>query len=323
MDMYGYSNALSQGTAFNSRTKNFNDGVLLANQKLRDQFEAEKKQQPKTIADDNTKTEEDGAIAGVMDGKTVVGALAGLGDMGSKIRASGFSGAMIDSTKGRLQSIGSTARSIYTGKPPPKPVPRMGQSEVGSDGKVVSAGESATRDLDEAGNITRDAAAVAGDEAESSGLGAKLIKGGLKLAGGAKLGEAGLTAVSEIGGKVAGDFGGLVSVGKSFENLKEGKSFFSGDSTGDELQEIGAATDVVGTIFPPLEVVGGVLSAVGGVMDAYSDIKADIGKKDDDSTAPVPPKLTATKVTPAFSSMGLAASAPISAKASITGSNSF
>jgi len=58
-------------------------------------------------------------------------------------------------------------------------------------------------------------------------------------------------------------------------------------------------------------------------MDAYSDIKADIGKKDDDSTAPVPPKLTATKVTPAFSSMGLAASAPISAKASITGSNSF
>lgn len=331
MDMYGYSNALSQGSAFNAHTKNFNDGVLLANQRLRDKFDAEKKQQPKTIADDNTKTEEDGAIAGVMDGKTSVGALAGLGDMGSKIRASGFSGAMIDSTKGRLQTIGSTARSIVTGKPPPKPVPRMGQSEVGSDGKVVGAGEGAAADLENGGKtvaeVTADAGKTGGkvaeQEIESSGLGSKVIKGGLKLFGGAKLGEAGLTAVSELGGKVAGDFGGIVSVGKSFENLAEGKSFFSGDSTGDKLQEIGAAADVVGTIFPPLEVVGGVLSAVGGVMDAYTDIKADIGKKDDDSTAPVPPKLTATKVTPAFSSMGLAASAPISAKASITGSNTF
>ena len=58
-------------------------------------------------------------------------------------------------------------------------------------------------------------------------------------------------------------------------------------------------------------------------MDAYDDIKSDLDKKKDDATAPPPPKLTATKVTPAFSSLGLAASAPISAKSSIAGSSSF
>lgn len=323
MDMYGYSSALSQGTAFNARTKNFNDGVLLANQKLQDQYDAEVKAKPQTVASDTTKLEEDGALAGVMDGKSTIGSLAGLGEMGSKIRHSGFAGAMIDSTKGRLQTIGNTARSIVTGKPPPKPVPRMAASEVGADGKVVAEGESATKDLQEAGKVGGDAKKIAGDEIESSGLGSSLIKSGLKLAGGAKLGEAGLTAVSEIGGKAIGDFGGLVQVGKGFENLSDGKSFFSGETTADKLQEVGAAADVVGTVFPPLEVVGGLTSAVGGIMDAYHDVKADLDKKRSDNKGPDPPKLTATKVTPAFSSMGLAASAPISAKASITGSGSF
>lgn len=329
--MYGYSNALSQGSAFNSRTKNMNDGILLANQKLLDDFDKKKKQQPNTIATDNRTTEEDAGLATLKDGKTTVGALAGLGDLGSAVKNGGLAGGMVDMTKGRLQTMGSTARSIVTGKPPPKPVPRVGQTEVGADGKVVGAGEGAASDLENTGKtaaqITEDAGKTGGkvaeQEIESSGLGSKVIKGGLKLVGGAKLGEAGLSAVSEIGGKALGDFGGIVSIGKSFENLSENKSFFAGDSTGDKLQEIGAAADLVGTVFPPLEVVGGVLGAVGGIMDAYTDIKADIDKKNDDSTKPAPPKLTATKVTPAFSSLGLAASAPISAKASITGSGSF
>ena len=59
MDMYGYSNALSQGSAFNSRTKNFNDGVLLANQRLKDKYDAEVKAKPNTVSTDNTKTEEE------------------------------------------------------------------------------------------------------------------------------------------------------------------------------------------------------------------------------------------------------------------------
>ena len=321
MDMYGYSNALSQGSAFNSRTKNFNDGVLLANQKLQDKYDAEVKQKPNTVSDDNLKEGEDAAKATVFDGKTVVGSLASLGEMGSGIKNKGFAGYMVDSTKGRLNTIGNTAKQIVQGKPPPDPTTGFENAEVDEDGIITTDTE--TGDLAQAGDAAADAGKVAGDEIESSGIGSSIIKGGLKLAGGARLGEAGLSAVSEIGGKALGDFGGLVSVGKGFENLADGKSFFSGESTGDELQEIGAAADIVGTVFPPLEVIGGITSAVGGIMDAYTDIKSDIDKKSKDAAGPDPPKLTATKVTPAFSSLGLAASAPISAKQSITGSGGF
>ena len=321
MDMYGYSNALSQGSAFNARTKNFNDGVLLANQKLQDTYNEAVKQKPNTVSKDNLTTDEDAAKATVFDGKSALGSLAGLGEMGSGIKNKGFAGYMVDSTKGRLNTIGNTAKQIVQGKPPPDPTTGFENTEVDEDGIITTDTE--TGDFAKAGETAADAGKVAGDEIESSGLGSSIIKGGLKLAGGARLGEAGLTAVSEIGGKALGDFGGVVSIGKGFENLAKGKSFFSGESTGDELQEIGAAADVVGTIFPPLEVVGGIASAVGGIMDAYTDIKADMDKKDKDAAGPDPPKLTATKVTPAFSSLGLAASAPISAKQSITGTGGF
>ena len=321
MDMYGYSSALSQGSAFNSRTKNFNDGVLAANQILQDKYNATVKQKPGQVASDSLTEKEDAAKAGVFDGKGVVGSLVGLGEMTSGIKNKGFAGYVGDATKGRLNTIQNTASRIIQGTPKPAPTSGFANSVVDKDGIITTDTEMG--DLAKAGENAAKGAEVAGDTIESSGFGSNLIKGGLKLVGGAKLGEAGLTAVSEIGGKAIGDFGGIVSVGKGFENLADGKSFFSGESTGDKLQEIGAAADVAGTLFPPLEVVGGVASAIGGIMDAYHDIKADIDKKTTDQQGPPPPKLTATKITPAFSSLGLVASAPISAKASIVGSGSF
>ena len=321
MDMYGYSSALSQGSAFNSRTKNFNDGVLAANQILQDKYNATVKQKPNTVASDSLTTKEDAAKAGVFDGKGVVGSLVGLGEMTSGIKNKGFAGYVGDATKGRLNTIQNTASRIIQGTPKPAPTSGFANTVVDKDGIITT--DTVGGDLAKAGENAAKGAEVAGDTIESSGFGSNLIKGGLKLVGGAKLGEAGLTAVSEIGGKAIGDFGGIVSVGKGFENLADGKSFFSGESTGDKLQEIGAAADVAGTLFPPLEVVGGVASAIGGIMDAYHDIKADIDKKTTDQQGPPPPKLTATKITPAFSSLGLVASAPISAKASIVGSGSF
>ena len=322
MDFYGYSNALSQGTAFNSRTKNFNDGVLLANQKLKDEFDAKVKQQPKDEADDSMKLKEDVAITSFTDGRTTVGALAGISDAVSGIRKGGLQGYVVDSTKGRLNTMADTAKRIVKGEPTPPPTTDT-PTEVNAEG-VVQDSSTTTGDLANAGENAAEAGEnVVGKEIESSNFGAKIVKGGLKLVGGAKLGEAGLSAVSEIGGKALGDFGGVVQVGKGFENLADGKNFFSGENTADKLQEVGAVADLAGTVFPPLEVVGGVLSAIGGVMDAYDDIKSDLDKKKQDAAAPDPPKLTATKVTPAFSSLGLAASAPISAKSSITGSSSF
>jgi len=319
--MYGYSSALSQGSAFNSRTKNFNDGVLAANQILQDKYDATVAQKPNTVASDSLTEKEDAAKAGVFDGKGVVGSLIGLGEMTSGIKNKGFAGYVGDATRGRLNTIQNTASRIIQGTPKPAPTSGFANTVVDKDGIITT--DTVGGDLAKAGENAAKGAEVAGDTIESSGFGSNLIKGGLKLVGGAKLGEAGLTAVSEIGGKAIGDFGGIVSVGKGFENLADGKSFFSGESTGDKLQEIGAAADVAGTLFPPLEVVGGVASAIGGIMDAYHDIKADIDKKTTDQQGPPPPKLTATKITPAFSSLGLVASAPISAKASIVGSGSF
>lgn len=321
MDMYGYSNALSQGSAFNAHTKNFNDGVLLANQRLKDKYEEKIKQKSQTLADDSLKEKEDIAKTSFTDGKTTIGALAGLGEATAAIKKQGLVGYAADATKGRLNTIANTTKRLVTGEPKPEPTTDK-PTEVNSEG-VVQDSSTTTGDLEKAGENVGEAAGAAGEEIESSGFGAKVIKGGLKLVGGAKLGEAGLSAVSEIGGKALGDFGGVVQVGKGFENLADGKNFFSGENTADKLQEVGAVADLAGTVFPPLEVVGGVLSAVGGVMDAYNDIKSDMDKKKADATTPPPPKLTATKVTPAFSSMGLAASAPISAKSSITGSSSF
>ena len=57
--MYGYASSLSEGQSFNARTKNFNDGVLVANQKAHDGCKEKVKSQPGTLADDITKKEED------------------------------------------------------------------------------------------------------------------------------------------------------------------------------------------------------------------------------------------------------------------------
>lgn len=183
-------------------------------------------------------------------------------------------------------------------------------------------------------------AATAGGEAledtgkiESSGIGAAIIKGGLSKVPGASslLGEAGLSAVSEVGGKAIGDFGGLVDVGEGFANLANNKNFFGNDDTaekwGDSFQMAGAALDVVGTAFPPLELLGGAVGLLGGVIDGIDGLSKDEDKKQSDAapitdptTDPGGAGIEKTQVSPAFQSMGLVASAPVSAKMQITGS---
>jgi len=149
------------------------------------------------------------------------------------------------------------------------------------------------------------------------------IKKGLKLATMGKVGDAGLSALSEVGGKAIGDFSGVVDIGKGVDSMFHGHSFFSGETTSDKFQEAGAALDLAGMAFPPLEVVGGALNLTGGIMDAVNDIKNDIDKKNDDNKDPTPPKKTEFKVTPAFQSLGLVASSLPSAKNQIVGAGSF
>ena len=334
-DMYGYASSLSEGQSFNARTKNFNDGVLVANQKAQDDYKEKVKNQPGTLSDDKTKKEEDQAYFGFTDGTGSIGSTVGLIQAGSSIKKNGLGGYMADELAQRKNAVSSTAKRIIAGDPKPPPADMVPSNETTSAGTVATDSESATADAGAAG----EAVANAGEETlqggsdalragtgaiESSSVKTGIIKAILKKGTMGTIGEAGLSAASEIGGKALGDYGGISDVFHGISNVVSGcGTFFQGESTGDKLQELGAGMDLVGTAFPPLELVGGVTSLVGGLMDGYEDLKNDNKKHASDATTIPPPKLTATKVTPAYSTMGLAASAPISAKASITGSSSF
>ena len=349
-DLYGYQSAISQGQAFNTRTKNFNDGVLIANQKAQDKYDAEVKNQPGKLSDDKTKENEDEAYYGFTDGTGAAGTAYGLISDAAAIKEKGFASFVADQTKGRLNAIQNTYNKLGTKGTKPPPADMTPTNETTAAGTVASDAENATGAVEDAGNNVASAGAetlqggenalgagagaaeraggkIAAEEIESSGLKTAIIKGTLgKVLPGAEkvLGDAGLTAVSEIGGKALGDFGGISHFATGVSNVISGcGTFFQGESTGDKLQELGAGLDLVGTIAPPLELLGGAVGLVGGVMDAFEDIKNDGKQKDKDAAKPDPPKLTAVKVTPAFSSMGLAASAPVSSKQSIAGTSSF
>lgn len=335
MSMYGYSTALSQGSAFNSRTNTFNQGVLIHNQREQDRYDTEKKNQPGKISDDNMKQKEDEAFYGFKDGTGAIGTMVGLGQGVSGIYKKGFKGYAVDEIKNRANNVKSTAKAIVYGEEPPKPTPQTTPTETNSAGveqpaevdpqapaeNVTAAGESGAGDVERVagagGELTE------ATERESSGLLSGVIKKTLKVATAGKVADAGLSAASEIGGKVIGDFSGGVDIGKSVGNLIHGKSFFAGDSTADKFQEVGAMADIVGLAFPPAEILGGALNLTGGLIDAVTDIGHDLDKKHKDATAPVPPKTTAVKITPAFQSMGLVASSLPSAKNQIVGGSSF
>lgn len=205
-------------------------------------------------------------------------------------------------------------------------------------GAATTAAGDAAGAAGAAGTAAEDVAGAAGGASEvteigSSGLGAAVIKGGLAKVGVGKLvGEAGLSTLSEIGGKAAGDFGGITDAVEGLVNLGQKKSFFGNDDTakkwGDSFQMAGAAMDVVGTAFPPLELLGGATGLLGGIIDGIDGLTKDEKKKQSDA-APItdPTKdpsgagIQQMQVSPAFQSMGLIASAPVSAKMSITGSS--
>jgi len=328
MSFYGYADALSQGTAFNARVKNFNDGVLVHNEEARKEFTEKIQQKQNAIATDKRNEQEDVGIHGFKDGTGVIGAGIGLVKTGAGIREHGIVGYASKELSQRVNNIKNTAHAIVYGEPKPQPK-TLELGEVGGDGKVTTSlvdAEKAGQEAINAGNIAGDTTKTItqATERESSGLMTAVIKKGVGLATAGKIGDAGLSAISEIGGKAIGDFSGALDVGKNIKNLVDGKNIFAGESTADKFQEAGAVLDVAGIAFPPAEVVGGLLNLTGGIMSAVTDISDDIDKKRTDTDRQVPPpKQTAVKVSPAFQSMGLVASQLPSAKTQITGTGSF
>tara|TARA_R110000824_G_scaffold5965_4_gene27410 strand:+ start:6680 stop:7624 length:945 start_codon:yes stop_codon:yes gene_type:complete len=314
MSYYGYNDAVSQGTQFSAKTKAYNDAVLTSNQVAVDSYKQTLKNQPSLVSGDNTNENVDDALYGSKEGAGLVGTGVGVYGAAKGISAEGLVGHVASETRGRMNTIGNSFNRLRQGDPAPAVVDMGTEMDTfGNTGAEVSSG------LDAGAT----AGASAGREIESTGILAKGIKSGVNILARGKIGEAGLSAISEIGGKAIGDFSGVVDVADSFKNLADGKNVFSGESTADKFQEAGAVADIVGTAFPPLEVVGGALNLIGGVMSAVTDLEADHDKKKADATTVPPPKETATKISPAFQSLGLVASQVPSAKTSIVGGGSF
>ncbi len=325
-NLYGYESAISAGNQFSAKTQNYNEAIRNHNQVLTTKYNADLKAAPGKRSTDQTKEDEDGAFYAISDGKGVIGSTVGMVQEGAKIdkaaaETGGIGSGLLkyagDSISERTGTISKTVSRLGE-MPAKKAQAGMASTEPDADGIVTTATEDVA---DEAG---QNAAKAAGEEIESSGLGTSIIKAGLKKVAGGAVSEAGLSVASEIGGKALGDVGGFVDIGEGISNMISGSSFFAGEDKtaafGDTLQSVGAVADVVGTVFPPLELVGGALGAIGGIFDAYDSIANDIKAKKNDAADPKPPALAATKVSPAFSAMGLVASAPITAKQSITGS---
>jgi hypothetical protein len=324
-NLYGYESSISAGNQYSAKIQNYNDAIKAHNQVLTEKYNNDLKELPGKRSKDQTKEDEDAAFYGVTDGKGVISTGVGMVKEGAKIdqaaaEAGGYGAGLLkyagDAITERTGAISKTINRLGE-MPVAKAQAALKPTQVDADGIVETEGAIA----DEAG---QNAAKAASEEIESSGIGTSILKAGLKKVAGGAVSEAGLTFASELGGKAVGDFGGLLDIGEGISNLVSGSSFFAGEDKtaeiGDTLQSVGAVADVVGTIFPPAELIGGALGAVGGIMDAYDSIDNDIKQKGKDAADPKPPAPAATKISPAFSAMGLVASAPITAKQSITGS---
>ena len=322
-NVYGYAQALSEGSSFNARTSEHNEMVASYNDKVKTDYDLAVKAQVKDQSDAKTKLQADSAISGTEDGKGLIsGGVGAYGLVKATSEAGTLGGAIAAQSAARQATISQTFSKLTQGE---KIVPTQ-SIELG---RAAADGSFVTEAGEDAGGLAADAGRVAGGAAEeigSSGVGPALIKGALKMGGaGRVLGEAGLSTVSEIGGKAAGEFGGILSLGEGIDNLANKKSFFAGDDTaekwGDSFQMAGAGLDVLGTAFPPLELLGGAVGLVGGIIDTFDSISKDEKRKQSSASSVPPPTMETMKVSPAFQSLGLVASAPVSAKMSITGSS--
>ena len=335
MSMYGYDSGLSQGTTFNAKERNFNDRIRAQNNINTVNYNSAVKDQKKNVSGDKTLSREHEAFYGAEDGKGALATGVGLFDTGKSLGKLGAKGFAKGAISDRLGSVTNTMVNLRKGGSAAEPaVLDMSSDDTAIAARATPAARRAAAAVDtSAGAVADTSGAVESGfkETESSGLGTTIIKATLEKVGvgkafgkaGSAAADAGLSATSEIAGKAAGEVGGFIDIGEGIDNLGHNKNFFSGQSTGDVFQEAGAVTDLVGTVFPPLELVGGALSLIGGIMDASDDLSALSKKKKEDAAKIAPPTKTSTSISPVFSSLGLIASKSLSAKQSIQGTRSF
>lgn len=106
-------------------------------------------------------------------------------------------------------------------------------------------------------------------------MGSKLVKGGLQE------GEELVGKVSGVAGKLGkglGIAGGLATGGMAlFDDFKGGNFHLQGDNTAEKIanagQIIGAGLDVIGTVAPPVALLGGAVDILSGIIGGVGSIE--------------------------------------------------
>jgi len=359
MSLYGYDQSISEGDAMTARNRDFNQGVKLHNKLVMDKYDQALKTQKTNVDNLKDKKRNDAIIHDSTDGYGVLGAATSfLGARAEYKEASSFGDYVRNSKDVRMKTLRGGLDDIKKAKAGlAKPGAPTGDSGGSSEAfsrptrgarktsllpaepepEGVNLREAMSRPpVDLRQSYTRPTAIVDDEfKYEGSGLGAKVIKAGLTKIGVADtIGEGATGLISESAGKVAGLIAGGTDLVEGIDNLREGKGFFAQDGNdtakkiGDGFTTAGAVLDAIGTVVPPLEVLGGLAGVTGGIIDTVDDWFGDKKKiKDAGKEIKAPSlknnQLEAQRVSPAFQSLGLIASAPTSVKSQIQGSGSF
>lgn len=358
MSLYAYDQSISEGDAFTARNIDFNQGVKLHNKLVMEKYDKELTDQTKTVDNLKDRKRNDAVINDSQDGYGAVGAAVSfLGARKEYKDAGSFGDYVRNTTQERVKTLRAGLEDIKKSK--------SGLADVGAatgdGGGSRSADEAMSRpaprsapgadppsepqtqnlrgaisESPETSSLRPESSIVDDDfKYEGSGVGARVIKGGLtKLGIADKIGEGATGVLSEGVGKVAGLVAGGTDLVEGIENLSKNKGFFAQDGNdtakkfGDSFITAGAVLDAVGTIAPPLEVLGGIAGLTGGIIDTVDDWFGDKKKLTDAQKTIEKPtlknnQLEQQRVSPAFQSLGLVASAPTSVKSQIQGSGSF
>jgi len=359
MSLYGYDQSISEGDAMSARNRDFNQGVKLHNKLVLEKYNQKLTDQKTTVDNLKDKKRNDAIIHDSTDGYGILGA--GVSFLGARSEykdASSFGDYVRNSTNVRMKTLrgglddikktkaglakpgaptGDSGGSSEAFSRPTRGATKTSLVQAEPEPEAINLREAMSKPPVDLRQSYTKPTAIIDDEFkyEGSGLGAKVIKAGLTKVGVADtIGEGATGLISESAGKVAGLIAGGTDLVEGIDNLADGKGFFAQDGSdtakkiGDSFTTAGAVLDAIGTVAPPLEVLGGLAGVTGGIIDTVDDWFGDKKKiKDAGKEIKAPSlannQLESQRVSPAFQSLGLVASAPTSVKSQIQGSGSF
>jgi hypothetical protein len=258
MDLYTADvGAISSGNMRNQAAETANEAIQYHNNQLGNQLEGLRRQAEQGLQAQQAEQGIQGAISGFMDLRAVKSGVSAYKDYLAKGQSK--ASALADLTSGPAQA-GEVRMDPDAEQAPEVEARPNTTAEPNTSAAPEGAAAQGTADVNPTSD---DHTAITAGEADDGGDGSLLKKGmskiGLTEEGAEKLGK-GVGALSSVA------FAGL----DIYNDVKKGKLGDNGwEDVGQVAQIGGAISDVVGTVFPPAELLGAGLGLVGGL---FSDI---------------------------------------------------